>query len=245
LLELILLKLKALKPKFSIIVAEEQHAKYVHELCKLYEESAKKRGVGISKRKPEYLEAKIKEQKAIIALTHEGGEEIIVGFCYIETWTGKNYVANSGLIVKEEYRKNGLAKKIKKFVFEYTRKKYPNAKVFGITTSLAVMKMNSDLGYKPVTYSELTRDSAFWDGCMSCQYYDVLTRTGRTNCLCTAMLFDPKASKKKEFVATIKKVDKKIPQKLKSPKAQRIKEVKTAGRSKANKKKTEDKDNSN
>ena len=229
--------MKAPKPKFSVSVAEPQHIKYVDELCKLYEESAKKRGIGIAKRKPEYLTAKINEQKAIIALTNENGVEIIAGFCYVETWTGKNYVANSGLLVKEEFRKNGLAKKIKKFVFEYTRKKYPNSKIFGITTSLAVMKMNSDLGYKPVTYSELTRDNAFWDGCMSCQYYDVLTRTGRTNCLCTAMLFDPKATKKKEFVETIKKVDKKIPQKLKSPKAQRIREIKTAGKSKANRKK--------
>jgi hypothetical protein len=227
--------LKTAKLNFSVDVAEEQHIKYVEEICKLYEESAKKRGIGIAKRKPEYLELKIKEKKAIIALTTHEGAETVAGFCYIETWEGKNYVANSGLIVKEEYRNHGLAKRIKKFVFDYTRKKYPNSKIFGITTSLAVMKMNSDLGYKPVTFSELTRDDAFWNGCQSCKNFDILTRTERTNCLCTAMLFNPKAIKKKEFVETIKKTEKKIPQKLKTPKAQRIKEVKTAGRSKANK----------
>lgn len=229
--------MKTHKPKFSIVVAGEEHIKFCDELCNLYEESAKKRGTGIAKRKPEYVALKMQEQKAIIALVNNG--ETFAGFCYIETFSGKNYVANSGLIVKEEYRQHGLAKKIKKFVFEYTRKKYPNAKIFGITTSLAVMKINSDLGYKPVTYSELTNDDAFWEGCKSCKNFDILTRNERKNCICTAMLFDPKSVKKKEFVESLKKVDKKIPQKLKSPKAQRIKEVKTAGKSKANKKKIE------
>lgn len=216
---------------FTIQIAEEEHLHFADELCHLYEESAKKRGTGIAKRDPLYIKEKISQQKAIIALTPNNK---IAGFCYIETWEGKNYVANSGLIVKEDYRHHGLARRIKKFVFNYTRKKYPNAKIFGITTSLAVMKLNSDLGYKPVTFSELTQDDAFWSGCKSCINYDVLTRTGRKNCLCTGMLFDPKEDKKKEF-AKVKKVEKKIPAKLKTPKAQRIKVVKTAGKSKANK----------
>ena len=224
-------KLKKTADKFIVQIAEEQHISYAQELCELYEESAKKRGTGIAKRDPEYIKEKILQGKAIIAFTTEN---ILTGFCYIETWQGKDYVANSGLIVKEEYRHFGLAKRIKKFVFEYTKKKFPNAKIFGITTSLAVMKLNSDLGYKPVTFSELTKDDAFWNGCKSCINYDVLTRTERKNCLCTAMLYNPKDEKKKEF-ASIKKVEKKIPAKLKTPKAQRIKVVKTAGKSKANK----------
>lgn len=212
-------------------IADSNHISFTQELCHLYEESAKKRGTGIAKRDPEYIKEKILQEKAIIALTSTNK---IAGFCYIETWEGKNYVANSGLIVKEECRHHGLAKRIKKFVFEHTRKKYPNAKIFGITTSLAVMKLNSDLGYKPVTFSELTQDDAFWNGCKSCINYDVLTRTGRKNCLCTGMLYDPKEDKKKEF-AKVKKVEKKIPAKLKTPKAQRIKVVKSAGKSKVNK----------
>ncbi len=227
-----LCKLKKTSTTFVVQTANSEHLDFAEELCKLYEESAKKRGTGIAKRDPEYIKEKILQEKAIIALT---ADNHIAGFCYIETWEGKNYVANSGLIVKEEFRHHGLAKRIKKFVLDYTRKKYPQAKIFGITTSLAVMKLNSDLGYKPVTFSELTQDDAFWSGCKSCINYDVLTRTDRKNCLCTGMLFDPKEEKKKEF-ATIKKVEKKIPAKLKTPKAQRIKVVKSGGRSKANKK---------
>lgn len=223
--------MKKTSEKFIVQIATKEHIVFADELCKLYEESAKKRGTGIAKRDPEYIKEKILQDKGIVALT---ATNEIVGFCYIETWQGKDYVANSGLIVKEAYRHHGLAKKIKKFVFEHTRKKYPQAKIFGITTSLAVMKLNSDLGYKPVTFSELTQDDAFWSGCKSCINYDVLTRTGRTNCLCTAMLFDPKTIKKKEFVKA-QMVEKKIPSKLKTPKAQRIKVVKTAGKSKANK----------
>ena len=223
--------MKKTSEEFLVQIADSNHISFTQELCHLYEESAKKRGTGIAKRDPEYIKEKILQEKAIIALTSTNK---IAGFCYIETWEGKNYVANSGLIVKEEYRHHGLAKRIKKFVFEHTRKKYPNAKIFGITTSLAVMKLNSDLGYKPVTFSELTQDDAFWNGCKSCINYDVLTRTGRKNCLCTGMLYDPKEDKKKEF-AKVKKVEKKIPAKLKTPKAQRIKVVKSAGKSKANK----------
>ncbi len=224
--------MKKTSEKFIVQIATDEHISFANELCKLYEESAKKRGTGIAKRDPEYIKEKILQGKGIIATTPTNE---IVGFCYIETWQGKDYVANSGLIVKEEYRHHGLAKKIKNFVFEYTRKKFPQAKIFGITTSLAVMKLNSDLGYKPVTFSELTKDDAFWNGCKSCINFDVLTRTSRTNCLCTAMLFDPKTVKKKEFVKA-QMVEKKIPSKLKTPKAQRIKVVKTGGLSKANKK---------
>lgn len=218
--------------KFTVQIASSEHLGFAAELCKLYEESAKKRGTGIAKRDPDYIKEKILQEKAIISITENNQ---LAGFCYIETWEGKNYVANSGLIVKEEFRHHGLAKRIKKFVLEYTRKKYPNAKIFGITTSLAVMKLNSDLGYKPVTFSELTQDDAFWSGCKSCINYDVLTRTNRKNCLCTGMLYNPKEEKKKEF-AKVKKVEKKIPAKLKTPKAQRIKVVKSGGFSKANKK---------
>jgi hypothetical protein len=114
------------------------------------------------------------------------------GFCYIETWSHGQYVANSGLIVAPAYRKGGVAKAIKKKIFELSRQKYPDAKLFGLTTGLAVMKINSELGYEPVTYSELTQDEAFWAGCKSCVNYDILMSKERKNCMCTAMLYDPK-----------------------------------------------------
>jgi hypothetical protein len=153
------------------------------------EASAKARGTGIAKRSPEYISQKIEEGKAVIALTDKGQW---VGFCYIETWSHGEYVANSGLIVSPDFRKSGVAKGIKNKIFELSRKLYPTAKIFGLTTGLAVMKINSELGYEPVTYSELTQDEAFWAGCRSCVNYDILMSKDRKNCLCTAMLYDPK-----------------------------------------------------
>ncbi len=103
-----------------------------------------------------------------------------------------------GLIVAPPFRKSGLAKNIKKKIFDLSRKLYPGAKLFGLTTGLAVMKINSDLGYEPVTYSELTQDEAFWAGCKSCVNYEILMSKERKNCMCTAMLYDPKDQKPKE-----------------------------------------------
>lgn len=174
--------------KFSIQVAGSQHASLAQAICDEMEESAKVRGTGIAKRSPEYIQKKMEEGKAIIALNEEGQ---FCGFCYIETWGHGKYVANSGLIVKPDLRKFGLAKQIKQKAFELSRKKYPDAKLFGLTTSLAVMKINSDLGYRPVTFSELTTDEEFWKGCQSCVNYDILTRTNRAHCLCTGMQYDP------------------------------------------------------
>ncbi len=121
-----------------------------------------------------------------------------MGFCYIETWSHGEYVANSGLIVTPEYRKSGVAKSIKKRIFDLSREKYPTAKIFGLTTGLAVMKINSELGYEPVTYSELTQDEEFWSGCKSCVNYDILMSKERKICMCTAMLYDPKDHYKPE-----------------------------------------------
>lgn len=173
---------------FLIIPATAAHLKYAEEICEEMFESAKARGTGIARRKPEYVIKKMEEGKAVIALHRDGRW---AGFCYIETWSHGDYVANSGLIVNPEFRKVGLAKAIKKRIFELSREKYPKAKIFGLTTGLAVMKINSDLGYEPVTYSELTPDEEFWKGCQSCVNYDVLQSKGRKNCLCTAMLWDP------------------------------------------------------
>jgi hypothetical protein len=152
------------------------------------EQSAKARGTGIAKRSSDYIIKKMNEGKAIIAVTKDGSW---VGFCYIEAWQHDKYVANSGLIVSPAFRKTGVATEIKHKIFDLSRKKYPTAKIFGLTTGLAVMKINSDLGYEPVTYSELTTDEEFWKGCQSCINYEILKSKERKNCMCTAMLFDP------------------------------------------------------
>jgi len=171
-----------------IRVATPEDKHYASTITEEMESSAMARGTGIAKRSPEYIARKMEEGKAVIAITDAGQW---VGFCYIETWEGE-YVANSGLIVAPDYRKSGVAKAIKNRIFQLSREKYPDAKIFGLTTGLAVMKINSDLGYEPVTYSELTQDEKFWEGCKSCVNYDILMSKERKNCLCTAMLYDPK-----------------------------------------------------
>ena len=161
---------------------------YAETITNEMAESAKARGTGIAQRSPEYITKKMEEGKAVIAVTKDG---TWVGFCYIEAWQHEKYVANSGLIVAPPFRKTGVATEIKRAVFDLSRKKYPDAKIFGLTTGLAVMKINSDLGYEPVTYSELTTDEEFWKGCRSCVNYEILKSKERKNCMCTAMLFDP------------------------------------------------------
>jgi len=178
--------------KFVITEAGKDHLNYVPDIQKAIEEAAKVKGTGLAKRSAEYLTEKIREGKAIIAVTDSGD---FAGFCYVESWGHEKFVANSGLIVLEKYRGYGLAMKIKARAFRLSRKVFPGAKMFGLTTSLAVMKINSALGYKPVTFSELTDDDEFWKGCHSCAYYDILFRTNRTHCLCTAMLYDPAKNK--------------------------------------------------
>lgn len=179
---------------YYIDVATENHLAYVDEILNTIADAAKIRGTGIAKRSPGYIIQKINEGKAIIALDGI----TFAGFCYIESWGHNNFVANSGLIVADKFRGLGLAKAIKRKAFELSRKKFPNAKLFGLTTGLAVMKINSDLGYKPVTFSELTDDEMFWKGCQSCVNYDILARTNRKHCLCTGMLFDPTKDNKED-----------------------------------------------
>lgn len=173
---------------FEIIVAGEQHGHFAETICLEMEVSAKARGTGIAKRSPEYIREKMKEGKAVVAFSPDGQW---AGFCYIESWGHGKYVANSGLIVANQFRKSGLAREIKKKIFELSRSRFPEAKLFGLTTGLAVMKINSDLGYEPVTYSELTDDAEFWKGCRSCVNFQILESKERKNCLCTAMLYDP------------------------------------------------------
>lgn len=168
----------------EILVAEPSMTHFAEEICQLIEIAARDRKTGIAKRDPEYIREKINSGKAVIA---KAGDRL-AGFCYIETWSHARYVANSGLVVHPDFRRLGLARGIKREAFHLARRLFPEAKVFGITTSLAVMKINSELGYQPVTYSELTQDEAFWKGCQSCPNYDILQRNERTMCLCTAML---------------------------------------------------------
>lgn len=192
--------------KFLVQVANEQHHIFAEQICEEMLESAKARGTGIAKRTPQYIKEKISEGKAVIATTQDNNW---AGFCYIESWGHDKYVANSGLIVANSFRHSGLARMIKTRIFQLSREKYPEAKIFGLTTGLAVMKINSELGYKPVTYSELTQDDEFWKGCQSCVNFEILQSKQRKNCLCTAMLLDPNEEKSNENLNQIQ-MDNKI-----------------------------------
>lgn len=175
-----------------VTIANRKHVKYASIICETIQQSALVRGTGIAERTTEYIISKMELGDAVIAVF----QNEFAGFCYIETWENTNYVVHSGLIVHPKFRGQGLALKIKERLFNHSRQKYPQAKIFGITTGLAVMKINSVLGYKPVTFSSLTNDSKFWDGCKTCKNYHILQSKNRQMCLCTAMLYTPNLEKK-------------------------------------------------
>ena len=175
--------------EIEVLVANVEHEVYVDTILDTIAEAAKVRGTGIAKRTHEYLAKKMAEAKAVIALRKSDGR--FAGFSYIETWENQQYVTTSGLIVHPDFRGLGLAKRIKDMTFTLARTRWPHAKIFSLTSGAAVMTMNTQLGYQPVTFADLTEDEAFWKGCEGCVNVDVLHRTGRKYCICTAMLYDP------------------------------------------------------
>ncbi len=181
----------------TVMYATDEHVPYAEYVCQLIYESALQRGTGIARRSPEYIAKKMTGGKAVVAMH---GDKL-VGFSYIESWEHGDFVATSGLIVDPEYRHLGLARRIKEKTFELARLRFPFAKIFSITTSLPVMKLNSRMGYKPVTFSELTEDEEYWKGCQGCKNYDILQRNNRRMCLCTGMLYDPAEDKENKPAA--------------------------------------------
>ena len=173
--------------EIKVLVADPSHEIYVDTILQTIADAAKVRGTGIAKRTHAYLATKMREAKAVIALS---GDKF-AGFSYIETWGNKEYVTTSGLIVHPDFRDLGIAKKIKEMTFSLARTRWPHAKIFSLTSGAAVMAMNTQLGYHPVTFSDLTTDEAFWKGCEGCVNVDVLHRTQQKYCICTAMLYDP------------------------------------------------------
>ena len=175
--------------EITVTVAEECHTAYAEQICKEIFVSSLERKTGIAKRTPEYICDKIRAGKAVIAVCDDGR---FAGFSYIESWGGKSFVANSGLIVAHDFRGMGVAKRIKEQTFILSRKLFPDAKIFSITTGAAVMKMNYEFGFRPVPFSELTDDPEFWKGCQGCRHFDILRRHDYKMCICTGLLYDPK-----------------------------------------------------
>lgn len=196
-----------MEQQISVVVATSEHEKYVDTILNTIAEAAADRGTGIAKRTHEYLATKMREAKAVIAL--QGNK--FAGFSYIETWGNKQYVTTSGLIVHPDFRNMGVAKRIKDMTFTLARTRWPHAKIFSLTSGAAVMAMNTRLGYQPVTFADLTDDEAFWRGCEGCVNVDILKRTGRKYCICTAMLYDPTehlpAKLPQEVIDRIKELD--------------------------------------
>jgi hypothetical protein len=187
-----LAKTAKVKEEFNVMIADSRHLHLAAMICDEMEASAKARGTGISKRTPEYLQKKMLDGEAVIAFAANGEW---AGFSYIASWSNGEFVSNSGLIVSPDHRKGGVAKQIKRKIVQLSHKKYPAAKIFGLTTGLAVMKINSELGFEPVTYSEITKDPEFWKGCKSCVNFHILESKGYKQCLCTAMMLDPNIPK--------------------------------------------------
>ncbi|MDR2791468.1 MAG: GNAT family N-acetyltransferase [Tannerellaceae bacterium] len=177
----------ALEEAIDVLIADASHEVYVDTILRTIADAAKVRGTEIASRSRDYVAQKMKEGKAILALC---GDEF-AGFSYIESWGNREYVATSGLIVPEKFRRHGVSRRIKYASFALARQRWPQAKLFSLTSGAAVMRMNTELGYRPVTFAELTNDEAFWRGCEGCVNHDILLRTERHYCICTAMLFDP------------------------------------------------------
>jgi hypothetical protein len=171
----------------TVRMAQPRDAAFARAIATEMEQSALARGTGISQRSTSYLAAKIMQGNAVIAHSPRGEW---AGFSYIEAWNNEQIVSNSGLIVAPAFRLSGIARAIKKKIFELSRMKYPNAKIFTITTGAAIMKLNHELGFRPVAFTEM-QDEHFWDGCRSCVNCSILESKNRKLCLCTAMLYDP------------------------------------------------------
>lgn len=185
-------------PMIFVRIATINDIKYIDEIIQETESSAIARGSGISKRSPESLAQKMRDEKAVIAVTIAGEW---VGFAYFETWENDKFISNSGLIVSPKFRNFGVARAIKDRIFIISRRRYPEAKIFSITSGVAIMKMNTQLGFEPVSFAEITHDPSFWEGCKSCVNYNILEGKKKCNCLCTAMLFDPLKIKQEQQLA--------------------------------------------
>ncbi len=171
----------------TIEIGGDKHKKHAIKIAEMIERASEKKGTILAIRKPNYILDKIIKGKSILALDGE----IIVGFCYFQNWENNEFIAHSGLIINENYLGRGLSKKIKKQIFNLSRQKFPKAKLFGLTTSAAVMKINYELGYQSVNYNQLTNDEDFWKGCKTCSNYQRLMQAKREKCKCTGMLMDP------------------------------------------------------
>ena len=172
---------------FIISIPTEEHVLFAHEIEKLLKQAATEKSRGLNIKKRDYIAEKILNGNAIVA-TKDGN---LAGFCYLRRREKANYVSISGIVLMPEYRKGGLSKAIVKEAFDLARTKYPQAKIFSLTTSPTIMRINNENGYKPVNYSRLSTSDTFWSACSDCLNYETLKENNHARCLCSAMMFNP------------------------------------------------------
>lgn len=173
--------------EFLLSVSNENHTPFAREIELLFEQVTNEKSIGINLKKGQYIGEKIIKGDAIIA-TKQGR---LAGFCYLRNRNNDDYVSISGIVVVPQFRRLGLAKMMIEEIFQVARKKYPKAKLFSLTTSPEVMRINSIHGYKTVNYSKLSTSNKFWAECSDCLNYNFLQKNNNTRCLCSAMLFNP------------------------------------------------------
>jgi len=140
----------------------------------------------IARRTPEWLARKIEMGRAAIAT--DGGE--LVGFGYWSAWENDTFISHSGLVVRPDHRGSGMGRKLKRVLFESSRRQLPKAALMSLTTSPQVRKLNLSLGFEIVALEELTKDPAFWEGCKSCRNFAGVQARGE-RCCCEGMLLRP------------------------------------------------------
>jgi len=174
-----------MKTSYFVRRAQEQDIVHAAIIAFYIEQAGEDIATGICKREISFIITKIQSGDAIMAFTSDGAW---AGFCYLQQWND-GYVSSCGLVVHPLHRRNNIARYIKQEVMELAKEKYPGADYFSLTTAKAVMKLNTDLGYETVTYSEVSRDEAFWSACKTCVNHNILLRNNQQKCLCTAMRF--------------------------------------------------------
>jgi argininosuccinate synthase len=167
-------------------IANSHDIHYAQTICNKIEESTKIRKTGIAKRNVESIKNNIINGNAIIAFSNNK----LAGFSYIDTFQKEQFVSNSGMIVLPEFRNIGIAKLIKSEIFKLSINKFPYSKIFSITTSIKILKINICLGFKPVYFQYITLSEIFWNCCKSCANYDILIKNKITMCLCTGLLYN-------------------------------------------------------
>jgi hypothetical protein len=167
-------------------LATEHDQRFVQNIITEIEIASQIKGTGICKREPAFISQKITEGNAVMAVTPSGAW---AGFCYIQPHDNGQFVSSCALVISRNFRNRGIASQIKAQVLALAKNKYPAARIFGLTTSHVVERINAQLNYVEVSYAEVTQADTFWQSCRSCENYQLLLQQDKKKCLCKAMVY--------------------------------------------------------